>query len=39
MGKTAIGYPGCLTQKPNLPPDGKGWDEPWETYCFETECE
>jgi len=39
ISKDVIGSPGCLTEKPELPPQGKTFDEPWETYCFETACQ
>lgn len=29
------GTPHCPTQAPTLPPEGKEWDEPWETGCFQ----
>ncbi|MGB9772329.1 MAG: hypothetical protein ACPLX7_10215, partial [Candidatus Kapaibacteriota bacterium] len=33
-----IGTPECPFVEPQVPPEGKDWDEPWETECFAVPC-
>jgi hypothetical protein len=38
ISKEVINVPHCNWDRPDLPPAGYGWDEPWETDCFRTQC-
>lgn len=34
-----IGTPDCPSTVPELPPEGKTWNEYWITRCFENQCQ
>lgn len=36
LGSGVYGTPNCSATEPELPPNGRNWNEPWETNCFQT---
>ncbi|ROL62557.1 hypothetical protein D9V86_00075 [Bacteroidetes/Chlorobi group bacterium ChocPot_Mid] len=39
VDKYITGIPGCEDDEPQIPPQGKSWDEFWTTKCFVIPCE
>lgn len=36
LGSGVYGTPNCSATEPELPPNGRNWNEPWKTNCFQT---